>query len=405
MFHLPHPRAALLMLLVIPLAVTLAPSRSAAAPTAAPPCGSGAAGAARVQPRLGDGVATAAVAYLQAQARSVLGVVQARALAAHCVPGSPVAAREATLAVGARRLAHDLGHTTTAVSCRVTIGKVRLSRACGTATVAAHVVSLDTWTDRKGHSDTEGEALDHTLALVQSRGRWLVARDSYSSDLTPRLLEDAGAPPAAVRAAADRLETRARSLTPVVATGAPLIDAPPPGAVLPAGVRPAYVAKLTFDRAAAKAYADRYALSYNPTYTSFSADCADFGSQVMFAGGYPQFGDTYASGWWYDKHGTSSPGNDSYSHAWIAVANQQGAWNLKYTDIVSSIASVGAGDYVYYDWTGNGTWDHVAELVGTNSAGQKIVDAHTTDHYHVFWKLGTSATHYRFARTRATIVI
>ncbi len=47
----------------------------------------------------------------------------------------------------------------------------------------------------------------------------------------------------------------------------------------------------------------------------------------------------------------------------------------------------------------------MAELVGTNSAGQRIVDAHTTDHYHVYWKLGTSATHYRYARTRATVTI
>ena len=168
---------------------------------------------------------------------------------------------------------------------------------------------------------------------------------------------------------------------------------------------PGYTAKLTFDRDAAKAYADKYALSYNPTCTSFSADCADFGSQVMYAGGYPQFGSTYASGWWYDKNGTSSPNDDSYSHAWIAVINQQGAWNLRYTDFVSSIGGVGKGDFVYYDWTGDGTWDHVAELVGTNSAGQKVIDAHTTDHYHVFWKLGTSATRYRFARTRATVVV
>ena len=71
----------------------------------------------------------------------------------------------------------------------------------------------------------------------------------------------------------------------------------------------------------------------------------------MFAGGYPQFGSTYASGWWYAKHGTSSPGDDSYSHAWIAVANQQGAWNVKYTDFVSSVSGLGAGDFLYYEWT------------------------------------------------------
>ena len=34
-------------------------------------------------------------------------------------------------------------------------------------------------------------------------------------------------------------------------------------------------------------------------------------------------------------------------------------------------------------------WDHVAVVAGTNSAGQKVIDAHTTDHYRVYWKLGT----------------
>ncbi len=402
MLHLPHHRAALFTLLAIPVAVALAPASGVAAPTGPPPPCSGKA-AARVLARA-DAPAAAALAYLQARARSVLGAAQAHTLTAWCVPGSRLARQEATLAAGARRLNAALGHTTTSVRYRVAIGAAHVCRVTDTATVSAHVVSLDTWTDPKGRSNTEGEGLDHVLTLVLSRGRWLVAHDTYSSDLTPRLLQAAGAAEAAVKAAA-RLETRARSLPAVVPPAAPLVDAPPAGAPPAAAAKLGYVAQLSFDRDAAKTYADKYALSYNPTYTSFSADCANFGSQVMFAGGYPQFGSTYASGWWYDKNGTSSPGNDSYSHAWIAVANQQGAWNLKYTDVVSSISGVGKGDFVYYDWTGDGTWDHVAELVGTNTAGQKVVDAHTTDHYHVFWKLGTSATRYRFARTRATVVV
>ena len=44
-------------------------------------------------------------------------------------------------------------------------------------------------------------------------------------------------------------------------------------------------------------------------------------------------------------------------------------------------------------------------LAGTNSAGQKVVDAHTTDHYHVVWKLGYSATRYKYARVRAQWVV
>jgi hypothetical protein len=399
MLHLPRPRAALLMLLVIPIAVALAPAGGSAA-AAPPPAAPGDAPQA-----LSRGAASAATAaYLRARATAVIGPEQADALAARCLPGAALASREATIAAGARLLARALGRTTTAVSCTIRIRSVIIAPT-GTATVTAHVVSLDTWTDRKGRSDTEGEGLDHTVTLVAGGGRWLVARDAYVSDLTPRLLEAAGAPATAVTAASNRLEARARRVPQIAPAVTPLVDAPPANAPRTAGPRLGYVAKLTYDHDAAKAYADKYALSYNPTYVNFSADCANFGSQVMFAGGYPHFGSTYATGWWYDKSDTSAPADDSYSHSWIAVANQQAAWDLKYSDFVSSISDVERGDFVYYDWTGDGTWDHVAELAGTNSAGQKVIDAHTTDHYHVFWKLGTSATHYRFAHVRATIVV
>ena len=390
MLHLPLPRTALLALLVIPLAVAPPLAGARRAPVATAPHDAHPAAAQNAA----GGPAAAATAYLQARAHAVLGPSQARRLAACCVPGAALTRREATLATGARRLAATLGHTTTAVACRVTVSAVRVSAPTGAATVRAHAVTLDTWTTCAGRTDTDGEGLDHVLTLVHRHGRWLVAADRYTSDLTPRLLEAAGAPAATVAAAASRLERRVRSLPATV---------PPAPAAGAAG--PDYVAQLSYDRAAAKAYADRYALSYNPSYTSFSADCANFGSQVMFAGGYPQFGSTYASGWWYDKNGTSAPGNDAYSHAWIAVANQQGAWNVRYTDFVSSISGVTTGDFIYYDWTGDGTWDHVAELVGTNSAGQKVVDAHTTDHYHVYWKMGSSTCRYRYAHTRATVVI
>ena len=59
------------------------------------------------------------------------------------------------------------------------------------------------------------------------------------------------------------------------------------------------------------------------------------------------------------------------------------------------------GDFIYYDWSGDGVWDHVAVVAGTNSAGQKVIDAHTTDHYRVYWKLGCSSTKYRYAQVRA----
>ena len=40
-----------------------------------------------------------------------------------------------------------------------------------------------------------------------------------------------------------------------------------------------------------------------------------------------------------------------------------------------------------------------------DSVSGKAVDAHTTDHYHVFWKLGTSSTKYKYAKTRAEWIV
>ena len=60
---------------------------------------------------------------------------------------------------------------------------------------------------------------------------------------------------------------------------------------------------------------------------------------------------------------------------------------------------------IYYDWSGDGVWDHVAVVAGSNSAGQKVIDAHTTDHYRVYWKLGYSGTRYRYARVRPQWVV
>ena len=96
----------------------------------------------------------------------------------------------------------------------------------------------------------------------------------------------------------------------------------------------------------------------------------------------------WTSGWWYDKEGTTSPGDDHYSWSWISCSRQIAFWLGTRIDWVSSISNVSRGDVVYYDWTGDGSWDHVAIFAGTNSLGQKVIDAHTTDHYHWLLEAG-----------------
>ncbi len=119
----------------------------------------------------------------------------------------------------------------------------------------------------------------------------------------------------------------------------------------------------------------------------------------------PQAGSTYTSGWWYDKDGSSGTGDDTYSASWINVTRQMGFWNTRRTDWDTSAGVLSRGDFIYYDWSGDGVWDHVAVVAGSNSAGQKVIDAHTTDHYRVYWKLGTSSTKYKYASTRVSWVI
>jgi cell wall-associated NlpC family hydrolase len=262
-----------------------------------------------------------------------------------------------------------------------------LSADGSAATVTAHAITRVRWRSRDGRTDLEGSGVDHTVTLALRDGAWVVTADAYADVLTAACLEAAGAPRAQVRAAAKRIERVSAPLR------LPRTDAQPP---IPAR---GYSAIVKYDRAAAQAYADKYALAYNPTYVRFSgADCANFASQCARAGSMLMATGSSTSGWWYDKEGTSSPSDDTYSLSWINVVKQMGYWNGRRTDWASSAGTLSRGDFIFYDWTGDGVWDHTAVVAGTNSAGQKVIDAHTTDLYRVYWKLGNSRTKYRYAK-------
>jgi cell wall-associated NlpC family hydrolase len=373
-------------------AAAFAAALAAAAPAAAGPLAAGGP-TAGAQP-VASASATAA-AYLQARAAAVTAGDPAAELAPYVLAGSALARSEAKLAAGAALRYRQTGRTATAAACDVTILDVQPSDDGVTTSVGARAVTTVTWTDAAGRSDVEGTGIDHTLTLTKTQRGWFVTADSYTDDTRAACLEAAGAGRAAVRAAARKAERASRSLALPRRTSA---RTPTPAR--------RYSDIIAYDRASAQDYADTYALSYNPTFVRFNgADCANFASQCARAGSMPQSLGTTTSGWWYDKGGTSSPSNDTYSLSWINVAPQMGFWNGLRTDWQTSAGTLSRGDFIYYDWSGDGVWDHVAVVAGTNSAGQKVVDAHTTDHYHVYWKLGSSSTKYKFARVRASWVI
>jgi cell wall-associated NlpC family hydrolase len=388
--HWAHIMAAAAVAAVLAAAAPAAASSPEAAGASAS-AGAGASAAARAA----DGPSATAAAYLQARTAALTAADPADALSPYLVAGGALTTRETRVAAGTVLRGRGIGRTVQAATCEVTILDVQPSADGRTASVGARAVTTVTWRTTAGKTDAEGSGIDHTLTLTRSGDRWLVTADSYADDQRPACLEAAGAPKVQVRAAARAIERAAPAVTlPPVSTAQPPIPAR------------GYRDIIDYDRPAAQAYADRYALSYNPTFVRFAgADCANFASQCGRAGGMLQQSGSATGAWWYDKDGSSGPGDDTYSLSWINVTRQMSAWNTRRTDWETSAGVLSRGDFIYYDWTGDGVWDHVAIVAGTNSAGQKVIDAHTTDHYRVFWKLGTSSTKYKYARVRASWVI
>ena len=363
--------------------VVVAALAAAACAAAAPASASGPAA---------NAAAAAATEYLEARAAAITVADPSAALAEWVVPGSALARTEAQLARGTALRGRSLGRVAESAACLVTVRGSALAEDGLTAVVTGRAVTTVTWRARAGTTDIEASGIDHTLTLSREGDGWVVVADAYTDVQRPGCLEAAGASRSRIRAAARRLE---RSSAQIRLPRRTIRRVPIP--------QRRYKAVITYDRPAAQAYADRYALSYNSTYVRFSgADCANFASQCARAGDMPMAGSTLSSGWWYDKRSSSSPGDDTYSLSWINVTKQMGYWNTRRTDWVTSAGKLNRGDFVYYDWSGDGVWDHVAVIAGANSAGQRVIDAHTTDHSRVYWKLGSSSTKYKYAKVRAS---
>jgi hypothetical protein len=162
-----------------------------------------------------------------------------------------------------------------------------------------------------------------------------------------------------------------------------------------------------YSRDNATRYADQWALSRNPNFTSFGNDCTNFVSQALAAGGY------------HEVTGDHHPTNDNnwyyvyldHSYSWTVAPDQYNFQYLHYPggylqDIVSNSRNQNAywanydninmirGDELFYDWTGAGIINHVAFQVWAGQSqyypnGQTwygdLSDQHTTDRYHVSW--------------------
>jgi len=138
--------------------------------------------------------------------------------------------------------------------------------------------------------------------------------------------------------------------------------------------------RVAYDRRAAAAYADAWALRTNPAYwSSPDNDCADFVSQCLAAGGLrPLTGD---AGEWHEN------GADFPTVAWVNCVAQKRTLSAGGQDHTRYIVHVtrslprdwAAGDVVYLGNTVDGAteWQHVIICAGRDH-GLWVYDSHTT---------------------------
>jgi hypothetical protein len=138
--------------------------------------------------------------------------------------------------------------------------------------------------------------------------------------------------------------------------------------------------RVTYDRRAAAAYANAWALRANPRcWSSPDSDCANFVSQCLAAGGLRPLKDP--------ERGWHTNGNDFPTVAWVNCGAQKrslSAGDEAHTRYIARSTHTmprdwAAGDVVYLGNTieGKAEWQHVIICAG-KTGGEWVYDSHTT---------------------------
>lgn len=152
-----------------------------------------------------------------------------------------------------------------------------------------------------------------------------------------------------------------------------------------------------YNRSAAVAYADQWALARNTAnYPSFTNDCTNFASQVLQAGGYPKHDGFYqdcVNAWWLDR---DVFGNFIWAHAFTVADCQKTFFSNHAQDFefwTGSAEFLPGGDILQMDLESVGYPTHSRVLVGqgfdsVTGAYGSLMDQHTTDRYRQIWNYG-----------------
>ncbi|MGC4378078.1 amidase domain-containing protein [Fictibacillus sp. Mic-4] len=147
-------------------------------------------------------------------------------------------------------------------------------------------------------------------------------------------------------------------------------------------IDPAFNRKFEYNRLEAVKYAERWWNTFNPAYKAFDVDCTNYISQCLYAGGIPMTDHTIRTkGWWFRQNNWSFSWTVANAFRWHLSGSRSG---LRAQE-VSSAHQLMPGDVICYDFEGNGRWDHTTIVVGKDSVGEPLVNAHTTNSRMRYW--------------------
>lgn len=166
-------------------------------------------------------------------------------------------------------------------------------------------------------------------------------------------------------------------------------------------------AAFRYDRAAALRWMEKYAKSPNPKFAycgdwgwdgdarklvKTGADCTNFASQVLWAGGLPlRWADSEHYGWWY-KSGCSRRGS---SRSWRQVKMLMAYLisEARVAEFRNRAEDLEVGDLIFYrlrtaenGWRcENQDFNHTAVVSGRDGRGQPLVSYHSNEAHRVPW--------------------
>ncbi len=138
-----------------------------------------------------------------------------------------------------------------------------------------------------------------------------------------------------------------------------------------------------YARLEAVKYAEIWWNSYNPAFQQFEKNnCTNYISQCLYAGNAPMTGyPNRGKGWWYKNH--------QWSYSWTTP---HGLWNYlskAKTGLravkVKSPQELKIGDLIFYDFEGDGRWNHSTIVVAKDNNKMPLVNAQSTNSRYRFW--------------------